>query len=160
MLALIGVTGLAVDMGHLYLNKSRLQHAVEACALSAAKTLDNTSDTASASSAGLDMFNKVLASAGNQELADAGVSPSIEFSHTVQGFGSAGQAYFVHVSANFTQNSFLIQALADNLKTLDISASAVAGPSSALDTNGVPTATPQWNANPAAHWIVLYPYLP
>ncbi len=49
LLALLGVTGLAVDMGHMYENKTRLQNAVDAAALSAAKTLDETKgDQASA----------------------------------------------------------------------------------------------------------------
>ena len=39
MVALLAMAGLALDGGHLLLNKTRLQNAVDAAALSGAKTL-------------------------------------------------------------------------------------------------------------------------
>lgn len=39
MLAILGVAGLAIDTGHAHLNKSRLQNALDAAALSGARTL-------------------------------------------------------------------------------------------------------------------------
>ena len=46
MTALIMMAGLALDMGHAFLNKSRLQNTVDAAALAAAKRLDETGSTA------------------------------------------------------------------------------------------------------------------
>jgi len=59
MLVLLGITGLALDMGHMYENKTRLQNAVDAAALSAAKKLDETKgDQALATAAAKDTIIK------------------------------------------------------------------------------------------------------
>jgi hypothetical protein len=42
MIALLAVTGLALDSGHLLMNKTRIQNAVDAAALTAARTLQTT----------------------------------------------------------------------------------------------------------------------
>ena len=42
ILSLLAMAGLAIDMGHLVLNKSRLQSTVDAAALAGAKVLDET----------------------------------------------------------------------------------------------------------------------
>ena len=42
LLALLAMVGLALETGHLVLNKSRLQSTVDAAALAAAKVLDQT----------------------------------------------------------------------------------------------------------------------
>ena len=43
---LLLMAGWALDMGHTFLNKTRLQNSVDAAALAAAKTLDDTGNTA------------------------------------------------------------------------------------------------------------------
>ena len=48
MLALIAIAGLAIDTSHVLLNKARLQSAVDAAALAAAKVLDQTGSTTQA----------------------------------------------------------------------------------------------------------------
>ena len=42
MVALLALTGLALDMAHAFVNKTRLQNSVDAAALAAAKELDDT----------------------------------------------------------------------------------------------------------------------
>ena len=54
--ALILTAGWALDMGHTFLNKTRLQNAVDAAALAAAKALDDTGNTALATDEALQAF--------------------------------------------------------------------------------------------------------
>ena len=56
MLAIIGMAGLALQSGHLFVNKTHLQNALDAAALSAAKTLNNDGTVVQAKAAGLDAF--------------------------------------------------------------------------------------------------------
>src|SRR2546423_1745474 len=56
LLALLLMAGLALDGGHLMLNKTRLQNAVDAAALAGAKTLDETGNTGSATTQALQAF--------------------------------------------------------------------------------------------------------
>ncbi|MDX1430748.1 MAG: Tad domain-containing protein, partial [Rhodothermales bacterium] len=65
LVAIIGAAGLALDSGHTMLNKTRLQNTVDASALSGAKTLDQTGDTALATADALAMFNGNAAGQGN-----------------------------------------------------------------------------------------------
>jgi uncharacterized membrane protein len=52
LVAVVAVAGLAIDIGHVVVNKSRLQATVDAAALSAAKVLDTTGSTAQARTSG------------------------------------------------------------------------------------------------------------
>lgn len=119
--ALIAVTGLALDSGLLYINKTRLQNAVDAAALSAAKTMDITGDSGAASVSGTSAFNRVLAAEGNQALATAAIVPTFNYLAN----------FHVRAIASFSQSSILIQVL--GITSLSISASAVAGPSPILE---------------------------
>lgn len=44
ILVLLGMIGLALDMGQMFVNKTELQNAADACALAAARELDGTAD--------------------------------------------------------------------------------------------------------------------
>ena len=56
MVVMLGMAGMALDGAHGMLNKTRLQNTVDAAALSAAKTLDQTDDTVLATVEALAMF--------------------------------------------------------------------------------------------------------
>ncbi|MFQ5544385.1 MAG: TadE/TadG family type IV pilus assembly protein [Acidiferrobacterales bacterium] len=136
MLAIIAVSGLALDMGHAYVNKTRLQNAVDAAALNAAKVLDDTDDTGLATAAALTMFTLNANGAGNAELGSelgaGNVTVVTQFSDTLYPFvpGGANPDY-VQVSVNsFVLQSWFIRVLGFNTKT--VAASAVAGPSPTL----------------------------
>ncbi len=139
MLTLIGMAGLALDMGHAYVNKTRLQNALDAAALSAATTLDKTGDTAQASVAAWTAFSKNAAAAGNGEL--AGIKPgdlSVAYSHTLKPF-TAGSAppMFVRTSVpNLSLDSWFISVLGIGSKS--VGASAVAGPSPQFNCATIP----------------------
>ena len=95
MLVLILMAGLALDVGHMMVNKTRLQNAVDAAALSAAKTLDETSSTSLATAAALQALGLDANDPGNQELGTSynggSLNVTVEYSSTLPPFvaGSA-----------------------------------------------------------------------
>ncbi|MGZ8160538.1 MAG: Tad domain-containing protein [Methylobacter sp.] len=129
--ALLAMAGLALDMGHGYLNKTRLQNALDAAALSGAKTLDETTDTAKATTAAQTAFTINANDAGNAELQHITIgNVTVEFSDTLNPFGGGANPRFVRVgvdSANFARPSWLLQVV--GVADIPVGARAVAGPS-------------------------------
>jgi hypothetical protein len=130
LVALTGLAGLALDLGHAYLDRTRLQNAVDAAALSGAKSLDQTGSTALASADARAAFDRVAAGAGNGEL--AGHAPVLGFSATLQPFApGSGPPRFVRAAVEgFRVGTWLLPLLGWN--SLPVGASAVAGPSPGL----------------------------
>ncbi|GAA0702133.1 pilus assembly protein [Marinobacterium maritimum] len=139
MLALLAMAGLAMDGGHLLLNKTRLQNAVDASALSAARTVaDFPEDTsistihAAAEAAALATFMSNLGLADNGELneayASSGTSLLVEFSETLNPFVDAADGLpYVRVTAvDLPLEVWLLQVV--GFADKEVSASAVAGP--------------------------------
>jgi len=140
MAALLLMAGLALDVGHMTLNKSRLQNAVDAAALAAAKMLDNTNSTTLATTEALIAFAANANTVGNQELAAAyangsgTVSVTVQYSATLPPFtpGSA-QGPYVRVIANgFTRPTWLVSLA--GISQITVGATAVAGPSPSINT--------------------------
>lgn len=104
MVALLAMAGLTLDGGHLLLNKTRLQNAVDAAALSGAKTLSQLMGATGAAStvqaAALNTLQLNAVAAGNEELAKAikaaggvGGFATVELAPSVYGpFGFPGPA--------------------------------------------------------------------
>ena len=90
LVVMLGMVGLALDGAHGMLNKTRLQNTVDAAALSAAKTLDQTDDTVLATVEALAMFFTNASETGNAEIAAsyAGgqLTVSVQFSTTLHPF--------------------------------------------------------------------------
>jgi hypothetical protein len=137
MVAIIGIAALALDSGHAMLNKTRLQNTVDAAALSAAKTLDDTADTMLAEADARAMFADNAAGAGNKEMNDrytgGSLSVTVEFSSTLKPFtpGSSPPAYVRVRAENFTMPAWFASVLGINEKR--VAASAVAGPSPTIN---------------------------
>ncbi len=132
LLILLLVAGLAIDIGHLALNKSRLQNAVDAAALAAAKTLDVTHSQDSADGAARSLFD--LNAAKHRELRDViqGSDLTVQFSNTLNPFvpGSTPAQYVRVIARGFSMwTSFSVLAGFDQMVTR---ASAVAGPSAPI----------------------------
>lgn len=139
LLALLAMTGLALDGSYNMLNKTRLQTFVDAAALTGAKTLnDPTGTVALAQAEVMAMINDNEAEAGNVEISDAiadgELNIAIEFSNTLLPFDTASvnppaaPALYVRVTAtNMLLDTFLSQVVGTNQTQVD--ASAVAGPS-------------------------------
>lgn len=137
MLALLGMTGLALDMGHLYENKTRLQNAVDAAALAAAKKLDETKGDQAAAT--LAAQNTVVAyngqnSANKEMSALTNADVIVQFSPDYWGLApgacnvSGVATCFVRVRVNnLPRPNFLVQVLGLG-PTKTVAARAVAGP--------------------------------
>src|SRR5215475_6662876 len=101
MTAMLLMAGLALDVGHATLNKSRLQNATDAAALSAAKALDQTGNITTATAVANAAFKNNANAAGNQELATAyangggSITITVQYSSTLPPFtpGSAVGPY-------------------------------------------------------------------
>jgi len=133
MLAIVAVAGLALDTGHMLLNKSRLQNAVDAAALAGAKTLDLSGNSNQAQLDAETVFSANAADGtGNQELYNANLQPLIEFADNLSAgaFSTAPGAdpQYIRVTVDsFSLASWLVQVIGINSK--NVAASAVAGPS-------------------------------
>jgi len=129
LLALLVMVGLALDSGHVILNKSRLQNTVDAAALAAAKVLDKTGSQAQATTAARSVFD--LNAANHRELSRvmSGADITVQYSNTLSPFapGSVPANYVRVVAQDFTMwTSFTSLVGVDQTVT---AASAVAGPS-------------------------------
>jgi Putative Flp pilus-assembly TadE/G-like len=131
ILAVVAVAGLAIDIGRLVSDKSRLQATVDVAALSAAKVLDTTGSAVQAAAAANSAFNNNIAL--QSELAGNPGFMNVEFSNTLQPFnpGSNPPLY-----ARVTANGFVIPATLSavvGFHFFDLNASAMAGPSPTLN---------------------------
>lgn len=139
MLVLLAMAGLALDGGHLLLSKTRLQNALDAAALSAAKTLNDTNDQGAASTAATATFVQNAQTPGNEELLEAYQAGEIaiapQYSATLVPFvpGSAPPLFVRITVPSFTLDTWLVQVV--GVMEAQISGSAVAGPSPPLTNN-------------------------
>lgn len=132
LLVLLLMAGFAIDIGHLALNKSRLQSTVDAAALAAAKVLDDTGSTEAADTAARATFD--LNAAEHKELRDvlSGGDVTVQFSNTLNPFapGTSPPEYVRVIARDFSMwTSFTVLIGLDEMNTR---ASAVAGPSAPI----------------------------
>lgn len=131
MVAILAMVGLALDTGDVYINKTRLQNALDSAALSAAQQLVLSSgDTAAATTAARNTFS-LNKDEGNEKLGEiADNDVDVEFSDTLVPWAPASGTNFVRVSVDtFTLESFLISVVGIDEKP--VAASATAGPAQA-----------------------------
>jgi hypothetical protein len=137
MVALLAMAGLALDSSHAMLNKTRLQNAVDAAALSGAKQLDLSGDTGEATTAVIAAFNANGYAAGNGELgasiANGDIDLEIQFSETLNPFipGTVPAEYVRVRARNFRLPAWFTNVVGQTEKV--VAASAVAGPSPTID---------------------------
>jgi len=129
LLALLAMVGIALDSGHVILNKSRLQNTVDAAALSAAKVLDKTSSEAQATAAARSVFD--LNATNHPELARimSGADITVQYSNTLSPFapGTVPANYVRVVADDFTMWTSFTSLV--GITETYTAASAVAGPS-------------------------------
>jgi len=131
---LLLAAGLALDLGHTFVNKTRLQNALDAAALSAAITIDkdSTKNTAAATTAGIATFNLLKATSGNNELASLnGAALVFEYSKKLVPFtaGTTPPAFVRVTSTNMlTVRPALIRVLSRFKSDIPVPAIATAGP--------------------------------
>lgn len=136
LVAILGIAGLALDGSHQMLNKARLQSAVDAAALAAAKELDETANMDMATAAAQAMFDNNANDAGNQEMGAAGIAITTQFSANSNPFTPGSyvpgeQGYVRVVATGFSMQIWLVSLLGITDKA--VTASAVAGPSPTIN---------------------------
>jgi Flp pilus assembly protein TadG len=146
LVAISMMAALALDGGHMLLNKTRLQNAVDAAALSGAKTLSQVTGGLNMASttraAALDTLNRNSQASGNAELATAvagnpGAFAVVELASSVYGpfsYPGPADAKYVRVSvSNYQLNGFFwsfVQTMGSaGLGSKRVAAIATAGPS-------------------------------
>ncbi len=138
MVALLALAGLALDGGHMLLNKTRLQNTVDAAVLSAGKSLSLGEDVTTATTDAIATFVLNANATGNHEMADAyaagKISVIVEYSDSINPFtpdATLTDPAFVRVSVNsFPLPVWLSQIVGFTDKR--VRASAVAGESPTL----------------------------
>ena len=157
LLVILGMAALALDMSNAHLEKTRLQNALDAAALSAAKVLDQTGNVGLADAAGQTTFSANAAAPGNSGLGEAmasgTLSLTLEFSSTLNPFiAGTTPAQYVRASvASYGIAEWFAPVFGFN--DLAIAGTAVAGPSPSLQKacNVVPMmacGTPQEESPP------------
>lgn len=130
MVAIVGVAGLALDMGHAFLNKTRLQNALDAGALSGARTLSKNLGVVEAQTLALATFNQHLT--GELGEANPPLVPTVQFSATLVPFvpgASDTDARFIRLRApSFAMTIWLARVVPGVGDSLTLGGSAVAGP--------------------------------
>ena len=101
LLALLAMVGLALDSGHAFLNKSRLQNAVDASALAAAKVFNELDSEPEATAAARNTFDLNAASVPELSRVMSGADLTVQFSNTLQPWApGTTPAYYVRVVAD------------------------------------------------------------
>ena len=134
LLAILAMAGLALDGGHLFLNKTRLQNMVDSAALAGAKSLQqNAGNTSAATAAARNMFRQNLNAPGHAEIDESFDEQElkVEFSETVRVFNPGAEGPYIRVTAaDVSMSAWLIRVLGFEDKA--VTATAVAGPSVAI----------------------------
>lgn len=126
MLAIVGVAGLAIDSSHAFVNVTRVQNALDAAALSAAKTLHlHGKDTVLAQAHGAATFAEHL----DGEMSD-GVTVSFQFSNSLSPFVAGGDDpdYVRAISNDHTIAMFFAHIIPGVGDDWSIGSTAVSGP--------------------------------
>ncbi|MGL0946429.1 pilus assembly protein TadG-related protein [Vibrio vulnificus] len=135
MLSFVIMAALAIDVTHQVVNRTKLQNAVDAAALAAAMVADATHNTTTATSAAKTTLTSMHSASGNSELDIDSATFSIDYSNDPltfpdSSFDDTGDIY-VRVSVDdLSLSEFFMQALG---MSKEVSAAAVAGPSSSLE---------------------------
>ncbi len=137
LLAMLAVTGLALDSSHALANKTRLQNTVDAAALAAAKAYDQSGDVAAGDAAALSLFGLNADGAGNHEMDSAydggEIDVVVQWSETLNPFVSTGFGPYVRVIATDFRIDATLSAVL-GVTEFDLAASAVAGPSPTINS--------------------------
>jgi hypothetical protein len=128
LVAIIAMAGLALDVSHAYIDKTRLQNVLDATAMSGAMTLALNGNDAAAEALAISDAIATFDADLEAELAAASLTPVIEFSHTLNPF-TPGSTPAIFVRAridSYNMPTWLVRIIGKN--TLTVGASAVSGP--------------------------------
>ena len=134
---LLLIMGMALDFGHVFVNKTRLQNALDATALSAAIAINKNikNGTGPATAAGKTTFVQFIAGSGNNELSKLKPDDLVfEYSKTLNPWGTFNPATdsfaYVRVTSNGMLNvtPVLLQVTNQFTDDLPVPAVSTAGP--------------------------------
>lgn len=128
LVTIIAMAGMALDVSHAYISKTRLQNALDATAMSGAMTLAINGNDATAEALAINDALATFDADLENELAAASLTPVIQFSRTLDPFvPGSSPAIFVRARvARYNMPTFLVRVIGKN--TLRVGASAVSGP--------------------------------
>ncbi|MCX9564300.1 pilus assembly protein, partial [Vibrio cholerae] len=138
MVSLVILAAIAIDVTHQVVNRTKLQNAVDAAALAAAMVADATHDTATATDVAKSTLTSMHNASGNSELDVDSANFGIAYSNDPLlfpdgSFDATGDIYVRVSVADLSLTEFFMQALG---MAKQVSAAAVAGPSSSINTIG------------------------
>jgi Putative Flp pilus-assembly TadE/G-like len=133
LFSLLVVGGLALDIGRVMVDKSRLQATVDAAALSAAKVLDVTGSTTQATTAATNVFTLNAQNHADLWSMIGSVTRTVEYSNTLVPFAAGTTPpLYVRVTASGFSISATLASVA-GINNFTIAAKAVAGPSPTIN---------------------------
>lgn len=134
LIGLIGAIALATDSGHLVINKTRLQNALDSTALSAAITLNEKGGDAAAEAAailaGTATFAEFIDKTGNSELESYYEDLQFDFANDLVNWTRGANNSLVRASATVDVNPILAQIYEAMRQPRQIAASSTAGAAS------------------------------
>jgi Flp pilus assembly protein TadG len=134
LFSLLLIGGLALDIGHVMVNKARLQASVDAAALSAAKVLDVTSSTGQATTAANNVFQLNAQNHSDLWSVFGSVTLTVDYSNTLVPFAAGTTpSLYVRVRATGFSVAATLASVA-GINNFTLAASAVAGPSPTINT--------------------------
>ena len=136
LIAMFAMVGLATDSSHAFVNMTRLQNTSDAAALAAAKVYDQTADTVTSTAAANSLFGLNTDGSGNFEIDSAydggNITVVVQYSQTLNPFVPSGIGPYVRVIATgFNMATGFSSVI--GITSMNIAASAVAGPSPTID---------------------------
>jgi hypothetical protein len=128
LVAIIALAGMALDLSHAYIDKTRLQNVLDATAMSGAMTLAMNGNDAAAEAMATNDALATFDADLEDELAAASLTPVIEFSHTLDPFvpGSTPGIFVRARIDTYSVSTWLARVIGKD--TINVGASAVAGP--------------------------------
>ena len=128
LVAIIAMAGMALDVSHAYIDKTRLQNVLDATAMSGAMTLALNGNDAAAEALAISDAIATFDADLEAELVAASLTPVIEFSHTLDPFTPGSTpAIFVRARIDtYNMSTWLVRIIGKD--TIKVGASAVAGP--------------------------------
>lgn len=145
-LFLAGMATFAIDINHAYMNKSKLQNAVDSAALAAAKIINGENSVSNGDTTVTTTLSNILAAKGNTELTDITSATYLNITYSddptdrnsfvdAATYSSTSNYIYVRVAiSGYPISNFIISVFGIDKY---VSASAVAGPSAPTTPNSI-----------------------
>ncbi len=145
-LFLAGIATFAIDINHAYMNKSKLQNAVDSAALAAAKIINAENSVSNGDTTVTTTLSNILAAKGNTELTDITSATYLNITYSddptdgdsfvdAVTYSSTSDFIYVRVAiSGYPISNFIISVFGIDKY---VSASAVAGPSAPTTPNSI-----------------------